>query len=159
MDYETETKRYYNHIIRKARNAGGDFEQELVRTVARECLAAVKQRKQYIEGDEKWTPLGVAESIENEIATNFAILIEENDEQQAETGTTKHGVLTEREGALSNDFFVNLTDMAYSWRPTGRYDNAEHLIDATIQQAVSVLVLHGYDDAADCLAQQFKETV
>jgi catalase-peroxidase len=30
----------------------------------------------------------------------------------------KHGVFTDREGALTNDFFVNLTDMAYRWVPT-----------------------------------------
>jgi catalase-peroxidase len=30
---------------------------------------------------------------------------------------SKHGVFTEREGVLSNDFFVNLTDMSYTWRP------------------------------------------
>jgi len=35
-------------------------------------------------------------------------------------GESKHGVFTDREGALSNDFFVNLTDMNYSWIPTGR---------------------------------------
>ncbi len=42
-------------------------------------------------------------------------------------GGTKHGVFTEREGALSNDFFVNLTDMNYQWEPTGRnsYDIVE----------------------------------
>jgi catalase-peroxidase len=34
-------------------------------------------------------------------------------------GGTKHGVLTDREGALTNDFFVNLTDMAYTWAPAG----------------------------------------
>ncbi len=34
-------------------------------------------------------------------------------------GGTKHGVFTEREGVLSNDFFVNLTDMAYRWEPVG----------------------------------------
>ena len=34
-------------------------------------------------------------------------------------GGSKHGVLTEREGQLTNDFFVNLTDMANSWKPTG----------------------------------------
>ena len=32
-------------------------------------------------------------------------------------GGTKHGVFTENEGALTNDFFVNLTDMKYSWQP------------------------------------------
>jgi catalase-peroxidase len=34
-------------------------------------------------------------------------------------GGTKHGVFTDREGALTNDFFVNLTDMAYTWKPAG----------------------------------------
>ena len=32
-------------------------------------------------------------------------------------GGTKHGVFTDKEGVLSNDFFVNLTDMNYSWKP------------------------------------------
>nr|WP_320135455.1 catalase/peroxidase HPI [uncultured Amphritea sp.] len=34
-------------------------------------------------------------------------------------GDTKHGVFTDREGALTNDFFVNLTDMNYTWKPSG----------------------------------------
>ncbi len=34
-------------------------------------------------------------------------------------GDTKHGVFTETIGALSNDFFVNLTDMGYAWEPSG----------------------------------------
>ena len=34
-------------------------------------------------------------------------------------GDTKHGVFTDNEGALTNDFFVNLTDMNYSWKPAG----------------------------------------
>lgn len=32
-------------------------------------------------------------------------------------GGTGHGVFTDRVGELSNDFFVNLTDMAYQWLP------------------------------------------
>jgi catalase-peroxidase len=32
-------------------------------------------------------------------------------------GDSKHGVFTERQGALTNDFFVNLTDMNYTWEP------------------------------------------
>lgn len=35
-------------------------------------------------------------------------------------GGSKHGVFTDRVGALSNDFFVNLTDMANTWKPVGR---------------------------------------
>jgi len=32
---------------------------------------------------------------------------------------TDHGVFTENVGALTNDFFVNLTDMKYVWEPAG----------------------------------------
>jgi len=35
----------------------------------------------------------------------------------ANYGGSSHGVFTERPGALTNDFFVNLTDMDYEWRP------------------------------------------
>ena len=35
-------------------------------------------------------------------------------------GGTKHGVFTDRVGALTNDFFVNLTDMAYKWVPADK---------------------------------------
>jgi catalase-peroxidase len=34
-------------------------------------------------------------------------------------GGSKHGVFTDRVGALTNDFFVNLTDMAYRWDSLG----------------------------------------
>ncbi|MDD9938216.1 MAG: catalase/peroxidase HPI [Myxococcales bacterium] len=39
-------------------------------------------------------------------------------------GGSREGVLTERVGVLSNDFFVNLTDMRYAWRPAadGSYE-------------------------------------
>ena len=40
---------------------------------------------------------------------------------------TKHGVFTNNEGVLSNDFFVNLTDMKYSWNPVG--DNLYNIVD------------------------------
>jgi catalase-peroxidase len=35
-------------------------------------------------------------------------------------GGTRHGVFTEREGALTTDYFVNLTDMANLWHPTSK---------------------------------------
>ncbi|QER40664.1 catalase/peroxidase HPI [Acinetobacter suaedae] len=45
----------------------------------------------------------------------------------ANYGNNPQGVLTDRVGVLSNDFFVNLTDMKYNWKPTGRnsYDIVE----------------------------------
>ncbi|MAN52945.1 MULTISPECIES: catalase/peroxidase HPI [unclassified Marinimicrobium] len=42
-------------------------------------------------------------------------------------GGTKHGVFTDREGQLTNDFFVNLTDMAYRWEPKGK--NLYEIVD------------------------------
>ncbi|MGB0921407.1 MAG: catalase/peroxidase HPI [Alphaproteobacteria bacterium] len=39
------------------------------------------------------------------------------------------GVFTDQPGALTNDFFVNLTDMAYRWKPTGK--NSYDIIDRT----------------------------
>ena len=42
-------------------------------------------------------------------------------------GGTKHGVFTDRVGVLSNDFFVNLTDMSYTWNPVS--DNLYHVVD------------------------------
>jgi len=35
----------------------------------------------------------------------------------ANTGGSRHGVFTQRPGVLSNDFFVNLLDMATTWTP------------------------------------------
>ncbi len=42
----------------------------------------------------------------------------------ANYGGSKHGVFTDRVGQLTTDFFVNLTDMAYSWHPVedGTYE-------------------------------------
>jgi catalase-peroxidase len=37
----------------------------------------------------------------------------------ANYGGNKHGVFTDRVEALTNDFFVNLTDMSFVWEPTG----------------------------------------
>ncbi len=42
-------------------------------------------------------------------------------------GGSAHGVFTDRVGALTTDFFVNLTDMAYSWVPTGA--NSYDIVD------------------------------
>jgi catalase-peroxidase len=37
----------------------------------------------------------------------------------ANTGQAAHGVFTDRPGTLSNDFFVNLLDMATEWKASG----------------------------------------
>ena len=42
-------------------------------------------------------------------------------------GGTKHGVFTDKPGTLSNDFFVHLTDMKYSWVPVA--ENMYNIVD------------------------------
>ena len=42
-------------------------------------------------------------------------------------GDSKHGVLTNKPGVLTNDFFVNLTDMQFTWKPLGK--NLYEIID------------------------------
>lgn len=40
---------------------------------------------------------------------------------------TKHGVFTDKEGVLTNDFFVNLTDMSFTWNAVE--DNLYHIVN------------------------------
>jgi catalase-peroxidase len=47
-------------------------------------------------------------------------------------GGSKNGVFTDRIGALTNDFFVNLTDMTYVWEPAG--ENLYNLRNRTTGQ-------------------------
>ncbi|WP_044409144.1 catalase/peroxidase HPI [Thiomicrospira microaerophila] len=47
----------------------------------------------------------------------------------ANYGDSKQGVFTGKVGALTNDFFVTLTDMAYSWKPASK-DHYE-IVDRT----------------------------
>jgi len=42
-------------------------------------------------------------------------------------GGTQHGVFTDKVGILTNDFFVNLTDMNYQWKPVG--ENLYQIVD------------------------------
>ncbi len=47
-------------------------------------------------------------------------------------GGSKHGVFTHNIGVLSNDFFVNLTDMSYSWKPAG--DNLYNIVERNTEK-------------------------
>ena len=60
-------------------------------------------------------------------------------------GGTRHGVFTDRVGALTNDFFVNLTDMANTWKPTGRnsYDICDRKSGAVKWTATRVDLVFG----------------
>ena len=60
-------------------------------------------------------------------ASEMAVLVGGLRVLGANHGGSTYGVFSERVGTLSNDFFVNLTDMAYRWQPTGR--NSYSIVD------------------------------
>lgn len=77
----------------------------------------------------------------------------------ANHGGSKHGVFTEREGVLSNDFFVNLTDMAYTWKPTGKnsYDIVERASGKTQWTATRVDLVFGSNSVLRALAEVYAQ--
>jgi len=74
-------------------------------------------------------------------------------------GGTKHGVLTEQEGALTTDFFVNLTDMACKWVPAadGTYEMRDRKTDAAKWTATSVDLVFGSNSQLRALAEVYAQ--
>ncbi|MBX2831487.1 MAG: catalase/peroxidase HPI [Rhodospirillales bacterium] len=74
-------------------------------------------------------------------------------------GGTKHGVFTDREGVLSNDFFVTLTDMGYSWKPTGdnSYDIVERTSGTTKYTATRVDLVFGSNSILRAYAEVYAQ--
>jgi catalase-peroxidase len=72
---------------------------------------------------------------------------------------TKHGVFTDREGALTNDFFVNLTDMGYSWKPTGKnsYDICDRETDQVKWTATRVDLVFGSNSVLRSYAEVYAQ--
>jgi len=63
----------------------------------------------------------------------------------ANHGGAAHGVFTEKAGALTNDFFVTLTDMRYAWVPTGKnaYELRDRKTDKPVWTATRVDLVFG----------------
>ncbi|KZX76178.1 peroxidase [Oleiphilus sp. HI0009] len=74
-------------------------------------------------------------------------------------GGSKHGVFTEREGTLTNDFFVNLTDMQYQWKPTGKnlYDIVERATGNTKFTATRVDLVFGSNSVLRSYAEVYAQ--
>ena len=74
-------------------------------------------------------------------------------------GATKHGVFTDRVGVLSNDFFVNLTDMKYSWKQLS--DNLYQIVDrktgATKWTATRVDLVFGSNSVLRAYAEVYAQ--
>ena len=74
-------------------------------------------------------------------------------------GGSKHGVLTDRVGVLSNDFFVNLTDMAYDWKPAGenRYEIRQRKTGKTRWTATRVDLVFGSNSVLRACAEVYAQ--
>jgi len=77
----------------------------------------------------------------------------------ANHGGSKDGVFTDRVGALTNDFFVNLTDMACSWDPTGanRYDIRDRKSGAVKWTASRVDLVFGSNSVLRAYAEVYAQ--
>ena len=74
-------------------------------------------------------------------------------------GGTRHGVFTDKVGVLSNDFFVNLTDMAYNWKPVGTnlYEVVERKTGAVKWTATRVDLVFGSNSVLRAYAEVYAQ--
>ncbi|GAB3318736.1 catalase/peroxidase [Haliea atlantica] len=74
-------------------------------------------------------------------------------------GGTQHGVFTDREGVLSNDFFVNLTDMGNTWKPAGNglYEIRDRNSDALKWTATRLDLVFGSNSILRAYAEVYAQ--
>ncbi|WP_371189313.1 catalase/peroxidase HPI [Thalassotalea maritima] len=73
-------------------------------------------------------------------------------------GGSKHGVLTQSVGALSNDFFVNLLDMKYQWQPDGdHYLGIDRDSENVVWSATRVDLVFGSNSILRAYAEHYAQ--
>lgn len=74
-------------------------------------------------------------------------------------GASKQGVFTDRVGQLTNDFFVNLTDMNFTWKPTGKnsYDIVERKSGTAKYTATRVDLVFGSNSILRAYAEVYAQ--
>ncbi|MDX1977579.1 MAG: catalase/peroxidase HPI [Pseudanabaenaceae cyanobacterium bins.68] len=74
-------------------------------------------------------------------------------------GDTKHGVFTDREGMLTNDFFVNLTDINYLWKPVAKnlYEIRDRQTDRVKWTATRVDLVFGSNSILRAYAEVYAQ--
>ena len=76
----------------------------------------------------------------------------------ANAGGSKHGVLTDKPGQLSNDFFVNLLDMSTKWAPAkkeGVYEGRDRVSDKVKWTATPVDLVFGSNSELRAVAEVY----
>lgn len=74
-------------------------------------------------------------------------------------GGTSHGVFTDRVGQLTNDFFINLTDMNYSWDPIddNLYEIRDRQSGDTVWTATRVDLVFGSNSILRAFAELYAQ--
>ena len=74
-------------------------------------------------------------------------------------GGSKHGVFTDHEGVLTNDFFINLTDMGNTWRPAGNnlYEVRDRKTDEVKWTATRVDLVFGSNSILRSYAEVYAQ--
>lgn len=74
-------------------------------------------------------------------------------------GGNKHGVFTDREGQLTTDFFVNLVDMNYTWKPAadGLYEIRDRKTDTVKWTATRVDLVFGSNSILRAYAEVYAQ--
>ncbi|MBM4434843.1 MAG: catalase/peroxidase HPI [Chloroflexi bacterium] len=77
----------------------------------------------------------------------------------ANHGRSRHGVLTDRPGALTNDFFVHLLDMGTEWRPSASdatvYEGRDRATGRVRWTATAVDLVFGHHSQLRALAEVY----
>ena len=79
----------------------------------------------------------------------------------ANTGGSTHGVLTDKVGTLSNDFFVNLTDMATEWQKgseDGTYEGVDRKTGAKKWTGTRVDLVFGSNSQLRALSEVYAQS-
>jgi catalase-peroxidase len=78
---------------------------------------------------------------------------------ETNVGQTRHGVFTDRPGALSNDFFVNLLDMGTVWKPVSEaadlFEGRDRKTGETRWTATRVDLVFGANSELRALAEVY----
>lgn len=74
-------------------------------------------------------------------------------------GGTAHGVFTDRVGALTNDFFVNLLDMGVAWNPAegGVYEGRDRKTGKVVRTATVVDLVFGSNSILRAIAEVYAQ--
>ncbi len=75
-------------------------------------------------------------------------------------GQTKHGILSENPGALTNDFFVNLLDMSTDWKPgtsEGEYEGVDRSTGQRKWTATQVDLVFGSNSELRALSEVYAQ--